>query len=88
MLSWTKRDEVLTSPITLTDGRSGTAVIVGPRNHPKGASLIVADESGQASNVPLRNTPDLVGVQDMIDILGMQEQTFRSAASGPEPGSA
>lgn len=70
--------------MTFADGRRGNAVIVGPRDSEKGASLIVPNkDTGSAEAIPLLEGVDLVGPELMIDILCMQERLHGSGGLEP-----
>ncbi len=72
-MTWTQQGNATIAPLTLVDGRTGNAVIVGPRENPKGAVLLVASEaSGEPESIPLQDAVELLRPDNVIDILGMQ----------------
>ena len=62
--------------VATRDGRRGNAVIVGPRENPKGVLLVFAGAGGALDSVPLANQLDQLAPGHVIDILCMQERLF------------
>lgn len=76
-MTWTKQGNATIAPLTLRDGRTGNAVVVGPRDNPKGAVLLVAaQDSGEPESIPLQEAVELLRPDNVIDILGMQARLF------------
>ena len=72
-MTWTQQGNATIAPVTLVDGRTGNAVIVGPRENPKGAVLLVPSEAtGEPESIPLQYGVELLRPENVIDILGIQ----------------
>ena len=70
--------------VSLVDGGWGNVVLVGSRQNPKGAVLILPEEGGkQTSTMPLREGLTLLHTSSVIDILCMQERTFGTSNLPP-----
>ncbi len=63
--------------IVLLDGNRGNVVLVGPRDNPKGASLVLpGEEGGKVRAVPLMEGVGLLHPQVVVDIICTQERVF------------
>lgn len=71
--------------LSLTDNRQGNIVLVGPRQNPKGAVLVLPGEAGgPVQTVPLAMALALVSAAYTVEILCMQERAF-GGNSLPKP---
>ncbi len=69
--------------VSLTDGRPARVALVGPRNVPKGAVIIVADGETEVATQPLSECLHLLSPEHIIDTICMQERVF--GGSGLKP---
>lgn len=61
--------------LSLADGRTGNAVVVGGRDNLRGAVIVAAKEdSGEPESISLAEASALISPQDVIDILAIQER--------------
>ncbi|MCH7908948.1 MAG: hypothetical protein IIB38_04960 [Candidatus Hydrogenedentes bacterium] len=75
MIDWTKKGEAVVGALSLADGCTGNAVVVGGRDNPRGAVIVFAKEgSDKPESVSLAEASVLIGPQDIIDILAIQER--------------
>lgn len=91
MADWQQRGAAVVSPVTLTTGMRATAVIVGPRSHPKGAAIVLPGSAkGEVKTVPLAEAVVLLHPAHAIDIYAMQERLHGDAGlprpAAPELG--
>ncbi len=64
----------------LVDGRQANIVLVGPRNNPKGAVLVMPPQgNGPLPTLPLTEGLELLHPEAVIDIFAMQERAFGEA---------
>lgn len=83
-MKWSTQGSALIGAITLTDGRSANAVIMGARSNPKGAVIVAKNaESGEAETVPLAQGLDALKPTDAIAILCMQERLHGESGLTP-----
>ena len=86
MIEWTYQGAALVGALTLANGESAQAVIVGPRDNPKGATLVVTgSNSGKPSAIPLAEAIDRLRTEEMIDIVAMQERVHGASNLQPPP---
>lgn len=70
--------------IEFLDGRVGSVVLVGPRNNPKAAVVVVAGEkSGPVTTMPLPDALEMLHPSVLIDILASQERAFGTSGLHP-----
>ena len=63
--------------LSLRDGRQANVVLIGPRENPKGATLVVPGEAGaEARALPLSECLDMLHAESAIDIVCMQERVY------------
>ncbi|HIJ66491.1 MAG TPA: hypothetical protein HPP77_11135 [Candidatus Hydrogenedentes bacterium] len=84
MIKWQKQGEAVVGPVVLGDGQPATVVLVGTRQNPKGAAIVLTPED----NGPLKTTPlnDALGRLDpaqVIDIVCVQERIFGNSGLPP-----
>ncbi len=84
-MDWTKQGPAFVAPINLTTGQHGRVVIVGPRENPKGAVIVIAHASGGSVDTqPVDAHLDRLAPAAAAEIICMQERVF--GASGlPRP---
>lgn len=86
MITWKKQKNAVVAAVSLTDGRQANAVIVGPRDNPRGAALVLPAEDGsEAEMVLLSQGAALIDAQQMVDIICMQERLHGSSGLTPPP---
>ena len=86
-MKWSSQGNAVVGAVTLTDGRNGSAVIVGARSNPKGAVIVAkAAESGDPETVPLSQCLEALKPTDAIDILCMQERLHGDSGLAPPAG--
>ncbi len=84
MIKWQKQGEAIVGALSLVDGRKGSAVVLGARENPKGASLVItAEDGGEPERIPLADATDLISPEALIDILCTQERAFGSVGLEP-----
>jgi hypothetical protein len=74
--------------VLLTDGREGNFVLVGPRQNPKGAVVVLpGNASGEVQTIPLGAALPLLHPGNVFEILCVQERAFGKSglAAFPEP---
>ena len=77
MIAWKKPGAALVGPIELTDGASGTVVILGPAEQPKNLILLTKDaESAELVKTPFKDSLSRVSLAHIIEILCTQERAF------------
>lgn len=80
MIPWKKQAEALVGPLQLTNGRRATVVLVGGRENPRGAALVLpAADGGKPVPAPLADHLEHVPKTLLIEILCMQERVFGAA---------
>lgn len=83
-MDWNRQGAGLVSTIELRDGREGKVVLVGSRDNPKGAMLVLASEASQgAQAVSLVNGIRFLHPQQLVEILCAQERAFGSSGLNP-----
>lgn len=73
-IAWRRKGPAVVGAITLPDGRAANVVIVAPRQHPKGAALLLQGAEG-APEAIADALPRLHPAQ-VIEVLCMQERAF------------
>lgn len=85
---WKKQGSAVVGSIEVSDGRKATVVLVGARNNPKGAALVLSSEGADqgVSTQPIAQCLHLLSAQQVIDIVTMQERVFgNSGLASPFP---
>lgn len=84
-MDWKNQGAALVSSIRLTTGQMGRVVIVGPRENPKGAVVVIAGGAGGTVDTqPVEAHMDRLPPAVVAEIVCMQERAF--GASGlPKP---
>lgn len=81
MIAWKKQAEAFVGPLQLTHGQRATVVLVGGRENPRGAALVLPSaEGGKPAPAPLADHLEQVPKTALLEILCMQERAF--GASG------
>jgi hypothetical protein len=83
VIAWKQQGEAVVGALRFPDGRSARMVLVGPRDHPKGAMVVVATASEAADVMPLSQAVPLLAAQQIIEALCMQERVFGDSALDP-----
>lgn len=77
MIAWKKQANALVGPLQLTNGQRATVVLVGGRENPRGAAIVMATEAdGKPAPHPLMDHLDLVPLTGLVEILCMQERAY------------
>lgn len=80
-MKWTRQGEAVVSSSRLVDGVPARVVLIGPRNNPKGAAVVVPVQGPEkVKTFRLDEVVDRLTPQDVVEILCMQERFF--GASG------
>jgi hypothetical protein len=80
LIAWKKQASAWVGPLQLTTGQRATAVLVGARDNPRGAAIVMSTGT-DAKPVPhpLMDHLDLVPQTTLIEILCHQERAFGSS---------
>ncbi|NUM55475.1 MAG: hypothetical protein HUU46_17645 [Candidatus Hydrogenedentes bacterium] len=78
-MDWTKQGAAVVSSVEFTTGQRGKVVIVGPRENPKGAVIVIAGPAGVETR-SVGEYLDRLNPAAVAEILCMQERAF--GASG------
>ncbi|HPO86222.1 MAG TPA: hypothetical protein PLN86_10235 [Candidatus Hydrogenedentes bacterium] len=80
-MKWARQGEAVVSSARLVDGAPVRVVLIGPRNNPKGAAVVVPSQGPEkVKTLRLDEALDRFTPQDVVEILCMQERFF--GASG------
>jgi len=82
-MDWTRQGAAVVSSIELTTGPRGKVVLVGPRENPKGAVIVIAGAGGVVDTRPVSAHLDYLPAAVVAEVLCMQERVF--GASGLPP---
>ena len=69
--------------VSLMDGRPARVALLGPRNAPKGAVVIVADGETEVTTLSLIECLHLLSPEHIIDTICMQERVFGESGLKP-----
>lgn len=78
MITWRKKGEAFVGSLVYNDGRKGNVVVVGGRDNPNGAALVVPVEGGEPESRPFNEGIDLLKPWHIMDVMTMQERAFGS----------
>lgn len=79
-MDWTKQGAAVVSSVELTTGQHGKAVIVGPRENPKGAVIVLGGAGGGVMDAkPIDTVLDQLAPETIAEIICTQERVFGSA---------
>lgn len=88
MISWSQQGGATVGAVTLPGGRAGKAVVVGPREHPKGAMIVYPDQqTGEVKKAPLTAFVEHLPPWELLEVYCMQERIFGGSGLNP-PGLA
>lgn len=73
---WSRQGSAVVGEVRLTTGVAARVVVVGPRQNPKGAVLVIAGGAGDLQTQPLYEQPDFIAPQQLAEVLCMQERLF------------
>ena len=74
----------MVSVIALRDGRVGKVVLVGGRDNPRGAVMVMPGEgTAGAQAVPLNEHRGLLHPRQVVEVLCAQERAFGSSGLNP-----
>ncbi len=84
MIAWKQQGSAWVGPLQPTNGQRATAVLVGGRDNPRGAAIVMSTGTdAKPTPNPLMDHLDLVPQTALIEILCHQERAF--GASGLTP---
>lgn len=84
MITWKRQGGALVGAVKTSGKRTSRIVLVAGRDNPMGAMLaVVPNGQSRPEVVPLAEALELLGPQDVIEILCMQERVYGD--SGLEP---
>lgn len=70
--------------LSLEDGRAVKVILVGPRDHPKGAMIAFSSREGASAEIlPLSDVMDGLSPSAIIEILCSQERAFGQSGLKP-----
>ena len=79
-MDWTKQGAAVVSSVELTTGQHGKVVIVGPRENPKGAIIVLGGEGGGVMDAkPVDTHLDHLTPVTVAEIICTQERVFGAA---------
>lgn len=79
-MDWTKQGAAVVSSVELTTGQHGKVVIVGQRENPKGAVIVLGGSGGGVMDAkPVDAHLDHLSPAAVAEIIWMQERVFGSA---------
>ncbi len=85
MMEWTKQGAAVIAAVELTTGQRGRCVLLGPRENPKGAVIVLAGSGGSAADSRMLDASlDQLTPSTLAEIICMQERVF-GAAGLPAP---
>ncbi|MDZ4860915.1 MAG: hypothetical protein SGI88_18220 [Candidatus Hydrogenedentes bacterium] len=80
MLDWTRQGAAVVATISLSSGQDAKVVLVGARENPKGAIVLLMDAAVSATDTrPLESYIDQLSQAALAEILCMQERLFGPA---------
>ena len=79
-MDWTRQGAAVVSSVELSGGQRGKVVLVGPRENPKGAVVVLAGAGGTVETRPVEAHFDRLSPAVVAEVLCMQERAF--GASG------
>ena len=81
---WRKQAAAWVGDLSLSDGRRGNIVLVGPRANPRGAVLVLPeDKEGKVTTTPISAGYEMLDPQQLIEIQCMQERAFGKTGLTP-----
>lgn len=80
-MEWKRHGAGLVSTVDLVDGREGKVVIVGARDNPRGAMLVLP--ATDAQDVRVADSIDLLHPRQLVEVLCAQERMFGSSGLIP-----
>lgn len=89
MITWKQQGAAIVGVLSLLDGQAANIVLVGTRDNPKGAMLVLAAAAGgKMQAMPLAQGLARLHPEAVIDALCMQERAYGSSEflSPPEFG--
>ena len=76
-IAWRRQGAAIVGTLTLPDGRRGNVVLVGGRNNPKGAAIVLPGDGGGApQTLPFAENAGLLHPQQAAELVCMQERAF------------
>jgi hypothetical protein len=79
-MDWTKQGAAVVASVDLKSGQRGNVVLVGARENPKGAVIVLPSGGGAVDTRPLEAHLDNLPAATVTEIMCMQERLF--GASG------
>jgi len=75
MLSWRRKGPAFTAPVKLDDGRSGSVVVLGAGDNPKGMALVV-QAGGEQQSINFPEAAEHLTPETLIEAYAVQERGF------------
>ena len=80
MITWKQQGAAVIGALVLADGRGASVALVGPRQNPKGAAIIMKASVGDdVETIPLKDAVALLSPEQMVDIICSQERVYGSS---------
>lgn len=84
MIAWKKQGEAVVGAIESVEGLDGSAVIVGGRENPRGAVLVLPPSEGaEAESILLADSMGHLRPDQVVDIVCMQERLHGESGLNP-----
>ena len=83
-MDWKRHGAGLVSEIALSDGRSGKVVLIGGRDNPKGAMLVLPGEGAESAQAfPIVEVAGVFHPSQLVEVLCAQERAFGGSGLNP-----
>lgn len=84
MIIWRKHSAALIGNLTLVDETEASVVLIGSRNHAKGAMILIPQPGdAQPAQVPLKEALARITPEQTVAILAVQERCFGTSGLPP-----
>lgn len=86
---WQKQSTGWVGSLRLLDGRAARVVLIGPRDNPKGAVLVIPSTNGgkQVETLALSDAAELLHPACVVETMSRQERVFGNSGL-PAPATA
>ncbi|MCC6696452.1 MAG: hypothetical protein IT365_12545 [Candidatus Hydrogenedentes bacterium] len=83
-MEWKRHGAGLVSGIELSDGRTGKVVLIGGRDNPKGAMLVLPSEGEESAKAfPIAEVAGVFHPSQLVEVLCAQERAFGGSGLNP-----
>lgn len=83
-IAWRRQGAAVVGSLTLPDGQKGNVVLVGGRDNPRGAAIVLPGAAGAPRTLPFEGNAGLLHPQQVAELVCMQERVFGTAGL-PKP---